>query len=48
MLLLTGKTLQETLRDFNTESWRVNALNYNEFLNENFYNNQSIMEYCKK
>ena len=34
MKLLTGKTLKETIRDFNEESWRVDALNYNEFLNK--------------
>ena len=37
MLLLTGKTLQETLNDFNKESQRVNALDFNEFLNKDFY-----------
>ena len=44
MLLLTGKTLQETLNNFNQESERVDALNYNEFLNNDFYNGYSIMD----
>lgn len=39
MKLLTGKTLKETIRDFNEESWRVDALNYNEFLNKRCFNN---------
>ena len=39
MKLLTGKTLPETLYDFNEESWRVNALDYNQFLNYRCYNN---------
>ena len=48
MLLLTGKTLQETLNDFNKESQRVDALNYNEFLNNDLYNGHSIMDVLYK
>lgn len=44
MQLLTGKTLDQTLKDFNKTSWRVNALNYNQFLNREFYNGKSIMD----
>lgn len=44
MLQLKGKTLEQTINDFNNESWRVNALNYNDFLNSDFYQDKSIMD----
>ena len=44
MELLPGKTLQQLLKDFNQESNRVRALNYNVFLNADMFNGNSIMD----
>lgn len=44
MLQLTGKTDEQILRLFNISTNKYDALNYNLFLNDKFYNNLSIVE----